>query len=73
MDRRLKQILDFIDSAKDIEDLPELTHFVQELLWREYLMVKRGFPLLFSAKNTSTEKIINNITKRGNSESLLLI
>lgn len=67
----LKQILAFIDSAKDIEDLPELNAFCSRTALERVSEGKKGFSAAFSAKNTSTEKIIKNITKRGEFQSLL--
>ena len=60
-----------IFGAKDIEDLPELNTFCSRTSLERVSDGKKGFSAAFSAKNTSTEKIINNITKRGEFQSLL--
>jgi len=67
----LKQILAFIDSEKDIEDLPELKVFCSITALERVSDGKKGFLAAFSAKDTSTDKIINNITKNKDFVSLL--
>ena len=58
-------------ALKQIEDLPELNAFCSRTALERVSDGKKGFSAAFSAKNTSTEKIINNITKRGEFQSLL--
>lgn len=67
----LKQIVDFIDSGKDIEDLPELRDFCTTSALKRASDGEKGFLAAFSAKDTSTEKIINNITNREEFKFLL--
>lgn len=67
----LKQIVTFIETGKDVEDLPELKQFCTISALNSVADGKKGFSAAFSAKNTSTEKIINNITTREEFKSLL--
>lgn len=67
----LKQIVTFIGLGKDVEDLPELKEFCTTSALKRVVAGKKGFSAAFSAKNTSTENIISNITNREEFKSLL--
>lgn len=61
----LAQIADFVRAKKDIEDLPDLEDFCSELALQNVSDKGiKGFAAAFSAKKTSTDRIIKNITKR---------
>lgn len=67
----LPQIVDFIKDGKDVEDLPELKPFCTTSALQRAAVGRKGFSAAFSAKTTSTDKIIANITKRPDFQSLL--
>lgn len=67
----LPQIVDFIRVGKDVEDLPELKPFCTTSALQRAADGKKGFSAAFSAKTTSTDKIIANIMKRPDFQSLL--
>lgn len=67
----LPQIVDFIRDGKDVEDLPELKPFCTTSALQKVADGIKGFSAAFSAKTTSTDSIIANITKRSDFHSLL--
>lgn len=67
----LPQIVNFIKDGKDVEDLPELKPFCTTLALQKVADGIKGFSAAFSAKTTSTDSIIANITKRPDFQSLL--
>ena len=60
----LPQIVDFIGDEKDVEDLPELKPFCTTSALQRAANGIKGFSAAFSAKTTSTDRIIANIKKR---------
>ena len=67
----LPQIVDFIKDGKDVEDLPELKPFCTMSALQRAADGRKGFSAAFSAKTTNTDRIIANITKRQDFQSLL--
>ena len=67
----LPQIVDFIRDGKDVEDLPELKPFCTASALQRAADGRKGFSAAFSAKTTNTDRIIANITKRLDFQSLL--
>lgn len=67
----LPQIVDFIKDGKDVEDLPELKSFCTTSALKRAAGGNKGFSAAFSAKTTKTDRIIANITKRLDFQSLL--
>lgn len=67
----LPQIVDFITNNKDIEDLPELKPFCSAAALHRAYNGNKGFAAAFSAKSTSSDEIIKNITRRSDYQSLL--
>ncbi len=67
----LPQIVDFIRDGKDVEDLPELKPFCTTSALQRAADGRKGFSAAFSAKTTNTDRIIANITKRLDFQSLL--
>lgn len=67
----LPQIVDFIENGKDIEDLPELKPFCSASALHRANTGSKGFAAAFSAKNTKSDSIINNIKGRSDFQSLL--
>lgn len=67
----LKQIYDFINANKDIEDLPDIKQFCTPLALDRANNGQKGFAAAFSSKNTDTNKIIEQITKNRHFNSLL--
>lgn len=67
----LPQIKDFIECGKDIEDIPQLTHFCTDDALTNVIDGKKGFSAAFSAKSTSSDLIIKNIIKREDFKFLL--
>ena len=67
----LPQIVDFIRDGKDVEDLPELKPFCTASALQRAADGRKGFSAAFSAKTTNTDRIIANITKRPDFQSLL--
>ena len=67
----LPQIVDFIRDGKDVEDLPELKPFCTTTALQRAADGRYGFSAAFSAKSTSTDRIIANISKRSDFRSLL--
>lgn len=67
----LPQIVDFIGDEKDVEDLPELKPFCTTSALQRAANGLKGFSAAFSAKTTSTDRIIANIKKRSDFQALL--
>ena len=67
----LPQIVEFIEDGKDVEDLPELEPFCTSSALQRAADGEKGFSAAFSAKSTSTDKIISNIVKRDDFKELL--
>lgn len=67
----LPQIVEFIGDGKDVEDLPELEPFCTPSALQRAADGNKGFSAAFSAKSTSTERIISNIVKRNDFQELL--
>lgn len=62
---------DFIGDEKDVEDLPELKPFCTTSALQRAANGIKGFSAAFSAKTTSTDRIIANIKKRSDFQALL--
>lgn len=67
----LPQIVEFVNDGKDVEDLPELKSFCSTSALQRAADGRKGFSAAFSAKSTSTDRIIANISKRPDFQSLL--
>lgn len=67
----LPQIVKFIEKGKDVEDLPELKPFCSSVALHRAYNGNKGFAAAFSAKSTSSDEIIKNITRRSDFQSLL--
>lgn len=67
----LPQMIRFINEGKDVEDLPELKPFCTSAALHRAYNGSKGFAAAFSAKRTSSDDIIDNITKRADYKSLL--
>ena len=67
----LPQIVEFIRDGKDVEDLPELEPFCTSSALQRVADGNKGFSAAFSAKSTSTDRIISNIVKRDDFQKLL--
>lgn len=67
----LPQMIRFINEGKDVEDLPELKPFCTSAALHRAYNGSKGFAAAFSAKRTSSDDIIDNITKRADYQSLL--
>ncbi len=67
----LPQMVDFIRDGKDIEDLPELKPFCTAAALHRAYNGNKGFAAAFSAKSTSSDRIIQNIINRQDYQSLL--
>lgn len=67
----LKQIVEFIDDNKDIEDLPDIKNFCTSSALKRANNGQKGFAAAFSSKNTDTKKIIEQITTNKHFNSLL--
>ena len=67
----LPQIVDFIGDEKDVEDLPELKPFCTTSALQRAANGIKEFSAAFSAKTTSTDRIIANIKKRSDFQALL--
>ena len=67
----IKQIKEFIDDEKDVSDLADLSRFcTRQALDRAANGIK-GFAAAFSAKRTSSERIINSIQTREEYKELI--
>ena len=64
-------MVDFIRDGKDIEDLPELKPFCTAAALHRAYNGNKGFAAAFSAKSTSSDRIIQNIINRQDYQSLL--
>lgn len=67
----LPQMIRFINDGKDVEDLPELKPFCTSAALHRAYNGSKGFAAAFSAKRTSSDDIIDNITKRKDYQALL--
>ena len=67
----LPQIAEFIKDGKDIEDLPELKPFCTSTALQRAADGHKGFAAAFSAKSTSSDRIIENILKRKDFQELI--
>lgn len=67
----IKQIKEFIDTEKDVSDLADLSRFcTRQALDRAANGIK-GFAAAFSAKRTSSDRIINSIQMREEYKELI--
>lgn len=67
----LKQIKDFINERKDIKDIVDLQAFCTEKALERAVNSEKGFAAAFSAKSTSSDRIISSITKMTEFKSLI--
>ena len=67
----LPQIEEFIRDGKDIEDLPDLKPFCTSNALNRANNGHKGFAAAFSARSTSSDKLINTIKARSDFKSLL--
>lgn len=66
----LKQIKDFIHERKDIKDIADLQAFCTEKALERAANGEKGFAAAFSAKSTSSDRIISSITAMTEFKSL---
>ncbi len=69
--RALQQIGEFITDKKDIADLGDLEHFCTSGALKRVINEKKGFAAAFSAKSTSSDRIIESITTNMDFKELL--
>lgn len=69
--RALQQIGEFITDKKDIADLGDLEHFCTSGALQHVINGKKGFAAAFSAKSTSSDRIIKSITTNEDFKDLL--
>lgn len=67
----LTQIIEFISVSKDVEDLPDIEHFVPEEVCANVTKEIKGFSAAFSCKNLESSELIKNIKNRPEYSSLL--
>lgn len=67
----MKQIKDFIDAKKDIIDIADLSPFCSPQSLHRAANGSKGFAAAFSAKGTSSDKLINAIQARPEYAELL--
>ncbi len=67
----LPQIEKFIRDGKDVEDLPDLKPFCTPNALKRANNGQKGFAAAFSARSTSSDKLINTIKARSDFKSLL--
>ena len=67
----IKQIKEFIDAKKDIADIADLSPFCTPQSLRRAANGFKGFAAAFSAKGTSSDRIINAIQARSEYADLL--
>lgn len=67
----LPQIQRFIQNKKDVEDLPDLKPFCSPNALNRAYKGQKGFAAAFSARNVSSDKLINKIKSRSDFKSLL--
>lgn len=67
----LPQIEKFIKEQKDIQDLPDLKPFCTSVALNRASKGEKGFAAAFSAKSTSSDRLINSIKNRSDFKSLL--
>ena len=69
--RAIEQIKEFIDDKKDIADLADLRDFCTDNALARASSGLKGFAAAFSAKSTSSDRLINSITGRDDFKELL--
>ncbi len=69
--RALEQIDEFITDEKDITDLADLEHFCTPGALQRVISGKKGFAAAFSAKSTSSDRLIQSITANPDFKELL--
>lgn len=69
--KAVNQIYDFIEEKKDIKDIKDLEHFCTDKALRRASAGSKGFAAAFSAKSTSSDRIIASITTMDNYKKLL--
>lgn len=67
----LSQINKFIDEKKDVKDIADLEHFCSDKALERASNGMKGFAAAFSAKSTSSNKIISSIKARSEFNSLV--
>lgn len=67
----LSQINKFIDEKKDVKDIADLEHFCSDKALERASNGMKGFAAAFSAKSTSSNKIISLIKARSEFNSLV--
>lgn len=66
----LKQIVDFIEEKKDIQDLTSISHFCSEASSRNVEKRIRGFAAAFSTKSTKSETILKGIMRNDHFQAI---
>lgn len=69
--RALQQIRSFLAEEKDITDLGDLEHFCSPESLQRVICGKKGFAAAFSAKSTTSNRIIKSITSNSDFKDLL--
>lgn len=67
----LSQITEFVRDKKDIDDIGDLEHFCTPAALRRATSGSKGFAAAFSAKSTSSDRMLNSIKERSDFKSLL--
>ncbi len=67
----LQQVVEFIRDKKDLKDIPDLRDLVAQTALQKAEQGTKGFAIGFSAKTTSTDILITNITRNENFKVLL--
>lgn len=69
--KAVNQIYEFVEEKKDIKDIKDLEHFCTDNALRRASNGSKGFAAAFSAKSTSSDRIIASITTMNNYKKLL--
>lgn len=67
----LPQIEEFIQDKKDIKDLPDLKSFCSSNALNRAYKGQKGFAVAFSARSTSSNRLIESIKTRSDFQSIL--
>lgn len=67
----LKQVVEFINDRKDIKDISDLRDFFSPATLEKVSQGTKGFAIGFSAKEISSDTLINNITNNHDYKVLL--
>lgn len=68
----LSQVVEFVENNKDLKDIPDLRDFFCKTALEKATKGTKGFAVGFSAKTTSSNTLISNITKNQDYKKLLI-